>query len=185
MRDCARAHVALLRGINLGKRRIPMPELAAIFEAAGCEDVRTYIASGNVVFRAGAELAGQVPNLVADAIVEGYGFECPIVVRSANELDEVVAENPFAAEAAADPKTVHVAFLADRPAASAVAALDADRSPPDRFIVDGREIYLHYPEGSARSKLTNAYFDSALGTVSTARNWRTVLKLREMAKEGR
>lgn len=176
-------HVALLRGINLGSRRIPMPDLAGIFADAGCEDVRTYVASGNVVFRAGARLAGRIPDLVAAAIREGYGFHCPIVTRTAAEIDAVVAGNPFADEAAADPKTVHVAFLQDRPMMSKIEALDPDRSPPDTFVVKGREIYLHCPNGVARSKLTNQWFDSRLGTVSTARNWRTVRKLQEISED--
>jgi len=175
-------HVALLRGINLGSRRIPMPELAAIFQGAGCEDVRTYIASGNVVYRAGARLASRVADLVAKAIADEYGFDCPIVTRSAAEIDAIVEGNPFADEAAEDPKAVHVAFLKDRPAKARIEALDPDRSPPDRFVVRGCEIFLHCPNGVARSKLTNQWFDSRLATVSTSRNWRTVLKLQEMVR---
>lgn len=176
------AHVALLRGINLGARRIPMPALAAIFADVGCEDVRTYIASGNVVYRAGAKLAARIPDLVAEAIAEGYGFDCPVVTRRVVEIDAVVEGNPFADEAAADPKAVHVAFLRDRPAKAKVAALDPDRSPPDSFVVRGAEVYLHLPNGAARSRLTSAWLDSRLATVSTARNWRTVLKLRELLR---
>lgn len=183
MRNLARAHVALLRGINLGKRRIPMSELAAIFADAGCEDVRTYIASGNVLYRAAPTLAARIPGLVEEAIRKEHGFDCPVVGRSAAELDAIVAGNPFADAALSDPKTVHVAFLRDRPAKARVEALDPDRSPPDRFVVKGREVYLHYPDGAARSKLTNAYLDTTLDTVSTARNWRTVRKLQEMTRE--
>ena len=161
-----------------------MPELAAIFEEAGCENVRTYIASGNVVYRADANLARRIPDLVAEAIQEGYGFDCPIVTRNAAELEAVVAGNPYADEAATDPRTVHVAFLRDRPAKANVEALDPDRSPPDTFVVEGREVYLHCPDGVARSKLTNQWLDSRLETVSTSRNWRTVRKLQEMTKEG-
>lgn len=159
-----------------------MPELAAIFADAGCEDVRTYIASGNVVYRAAPALAARIPGLVEEAIRKGHGFDCPVVGRSAAELDTIVAGNPFADAALSDPKTVHVAFLRDRPAKSKVSALDPDRSPPDTFVVKGREVYLHYPQGSARSKLTNHWLDTRLGTVSTSRNWRTVVKLREMAR---
>ena len=80
-----------------------------------------------------------------------------------------------------DIKTLHVGFLDSVPAASLVAGLDSNRSPGDRFEVCGREIFLHLPNGVANSKLTNAYFDAALKTPSTFRNWRTVLKLAEMA----
>lgn len=175
-------HVALLRGINLGRRRIPMKDLARIFEEAGCADVRTYIQSGNVVYRAGAALARRIPDLVQAAIAEGYGFDAPVVTRTAAEIAAIVRANPYADKAAAEPKSVHVAFLKDRPVARAVSALDPDRSPPDSFVVRGREIYLHYPNGAGRSKLTNPWFDARLRTVSTSRNWRTVTTLEEMAR---
>jgi uncharacterized protein (DUF1697 family) len=174
-------HVALLRGINLGSRRLPMKDLAAMLGDAGCADVRTYIQSGNVVYRAVPVLARRVPGIVEKAIAERYGFECPVVTRSAAEIDGVIEANPFP-EAAAEPKTLHVGFLRDRPAKSRVAALDPDRSPPDAFVVRGREIYVYYPKGSARSKLTPQYFDPRLETLSTFRNWRTVLTLQEMLR---
>jgi uncharacterized protein (DUF1697 family) len=178
----AGVHVALLRGINLGKRRLPMKDLARIFEDAGCADVRTYIQSGNVLYRAGAALARRVPDLIQAAIAERFGFDAPVVTRTAAAIASIVRANPYADEAAADPKSVHVAFLADRPTASAVSSLDPNRSPPDTFLVRGREIYLHLPNGAARSKLTNPWFDARLGTVSTSRNWRTVTTLEEMAR---
>jgi uncharacterized protein (DUF1697 family) len=175
------AHLALLRGINLGSRRLPMKDLAAMLEEAGCADVRTYIQSGNVVYRAASALARRVPVIVQGAIAERFGFECPVVTRTAAEIEGVVKANPFP-EAAAEPKTLHVGFLRDRPTKSKVAALDPDRSPPDAFVVRGSEIYVHYPKGSARSKLTPQYFDSRLETTSTFRNWRTVLTLQEMLR---
>ena len=175
-------HVALLRGINLGKRRLPMKELARIFEKAGATDVRTYIQSGNVVYRAGAALGRRIPNLVEAMIAERFDFDVPVVTRTAAELTAIVRANPYAGEAEANPKSVHVGFLRDEPSASAVAALDPDRSPPDTFVVRAREIYFHFPNGMGKSMLTNPWFDSRLGTVSTMRNWRTVTTLEEMAR---
>jgi len=176
-------HVALLRGINVGgKHPVPMPELAALFAGAGCGDVRTYIQSGNVIFRADAALAARLPALAAEAIRERFGFPVPVVLRRADELAAAAAANPFLAEGA-EPKALHVAFLADAPAPAAVAGLEPDRSPPDRFLVVGREVYLHCPNGVARTRLTTAWLDSRLATVSTLRNWRTVLTLARMAAE--
>ncbi|HET6617887.1 MAG TPA: DUF1697 domain-containing protein [Gemmatimonadota bacterium] len=176
-------HVALLRGINLGSRRIPMKDLAAIFETAGCEDVRTYVASGNVVYRAGKALARRIPDIVGATIADTFGFDVPIVTRTAAEIDAVVRGNPFRGEDT-NPKIFHVAFLRDEPSKSKVALLDPARSPKDAFVVRGREIYINYAGGVAGSKLTMPYFDSRLGTVSTARNWRTVLTLQEMMRDG-
>jgi uncharacterized protein (DUF1697 family) len=102
-------------------------------------------------------------------------------LRSKAELEKAVANNPHL-EADADPKSLHVAFLADKPSAAQVKTLDPERSPGDSFLVKGREIYLLLPKGVARTKLTNDYFDRKLTTTSTLRNWRTLLKLCEMCK---
>ncbi len=173
-------HVALLRGINVGgKNKLPMVRLAALFAGAGCAEVRTYIQSGNVVFSASEALARRVPDLLSRAIADELGLEVPVLTRTGAELRDVVRQNPFL-RAGADLQSLHVGFLAAPPPASRVALLDPKRSPPDEFIVKGREIYLRLPNGAGKSKLTNQYFDSRLGTISTVRNWRTVLQLLEM-----
>ncbi len=173
-------HVALLRGINLaGKNRLPMKDLAAMFTDAGCGSVVTYIQSGNVVFVASAALARRIPTIIEKAISDSFGYQVPMVIRTRGELLQIARANPFL-RAGAEPGTLHVAFLAGSPAAAKVKALDPDRSPPDAFAVRGREIYLHCPNGFGRSKLTNAYFDSKLGTTSTVRNWKTVETLVEL-----
>jgi len=172
--------VALLRGINVsGKNKLPMADLVAIFERAGCSDVETYIQSGNVVFRAKNSLSGRLPMLISQALADRFGYRVPVLLRSAEELRSVVRGNPFL-RARADHRALHVVFLADKPSAEQVAALDPDRSPPDAFSVRGREIYLHCPKGLGRSKLTNKYFDAKLDTTSTVRNWKTVLQLAAM-----
>ena len=176
-------YVALLRGINVGGRNIlPMPELRALAEGAGCRAVRSYIQSGNLVFRAGAGLAPRLPELISGRITERFGFASPVILRSAAEMAAVAGANPFVA-AGAEAKTLHVMFLTDEPDPDAVAGLESGRSPPDAFVVRGREVYVCCPNGVARTKLTNAYFDRALATQSTARNWRTVLKLVEMSRD--
>jgi uncharacterized protein (DUF1697 family) len=174
-------HVALLRALNVGgANRLDMASLRAHFEAAGASAVRTYIQSGNVVFEASAGRAAQVTARVRARLASAHGLEVPIVLRSARELEAVVRGNPFLA-AGADPARLHLAFLAGRPAAAAVAALDPARSPPDAFEVRGREVYLHLPNGAARTRLSTAWLDSRLGTVSTLRSWRTVERLLAMA----
>jgi uncharacterized protein (DUF1697 family) len=179
--EAALAYVALLRGINVGGRnRLQMAALARMFVEAGCQDVRTYIQSGNVVFSAGRKAAEALPEIVPERIAERFGIKAPVILRSSVELGQVVAGNPFLAPGM-DAASLHVAFLAHEPEKRRIAALDPARSRGDSFAVRGREIYLHLPNGVARTKLTNAYFDTTLATVSTLRNWRTVLKLLEMA----
>ena len=174
-------HVALLRGINVGgKNMLPMKDLAAMFTNAGCASVSTYIQSGNVVFEASPALSRRIPTLIERAISDRFGYQVPVVTRSGAELGKIVRANPFL-EAGANIGTLHVAFLADSPAQAKIKALDPNRSPPDEFAVRGREIYLQCPNGYGRTKLTNGYFDSKLATTSTVRNWRTVVKLLELA----
>lgn len=173
--------IALLRGVNVGgKNRLPMKELTAVFAAAGCVRVETFIQSGNVIFERPAARAKEIPTRIERELAARFGHPIPLVIRTASELQAVVKLNPFLA-AGADPDSLHVGFLAAKPSAKAVAALDPERSPPDEFIVRGREIYFRFPAGLARSKLTNAYFDRVLETTSTVRNWRTVLALCELA----
>ena len=178
----AATHVALLRGINLGgSTTVPMKGLVELLAEAGCEDVRTYIQSGNAVFRAAPAVAAALPEAIPPRIAERFGARAPLILRTVAEWRAVVANNPFLA-AGADPATLHVMFLADRPAPMRIAALDPERSPPDEFAVIGREVYLRLPNGVGRSKLTNAYVDKTLATTSTARNWRTVTKLLALAE---
>jgi len=175
--------VALLRGINVGgKHRLAMSELVGLFEEAGCRGVTTYIQSGNVVFKASEALAGMVAKEVRSRILTRHGFDVPIVVRTARELARVMDGNPFLKERV-PTAALHVMFLSESPPASRAAKLDYAKSPGDSFVLVGREIYLHLPNGVARTKLTNAYFDAALGTISTGRNWATVAAIERLVRE--
>ena len=174
--------IALLRGINVGGRnKLPMAQLRTIVEGIGGLDVRTYIQSGNVVFTAPQSIARRAATTLSDALEREAGISSPVTLRTAEEMQEIVASNPYLVPGQ-DQGHLHVGFLADQPSAAAVAGLDPDRSPQDEFTVRGREIYLRCPNGLARTKLTNAYFDSRLETTSTVRNWRTTLKLLAMAQ---
>jgi uncharacterized protein (DUF1697 family) len=174
-------HVGLLRGINVGgKNKLAMKDLAAIFAAEGATSVKTYIQSGNVVFEAPERLASRLAKNATARIAEQHGLDVPVILRTASELAAVARGNPLLARGAR-PDSLHVIFLADTPSAKQVATLDPARSPPDRFELCGRDIYVCCPNGVARSKLTIAYFDSKLGTSGTGRNWRTVGKLVELS----
>lgn len=173
--------MGLLRAINVGgNNKLAMKDLVAVFVDAGCEDVRTYIQSGNVVFTAKAKVLDALPRTIPASIQKRFDIEVPLVLRSADELRVVLDSNPFT-ETSADPNSPYVAFLRDKPTKGRVSALDPKRSPGDEFVCCGREIYLKFGRGAGQTKLTNAWFDTQLGTVSTMRNWRTVRTLWEMA----
>ena len=170
-------YVALLRGINVGgNRKIPMGVLSQVFRDHDCSDVQTYIQSGNVVFKSIVADRVRLIKTLTAGIETQFGFPVPMVLRSAPQIKKVLSDNPFANETIPDDR-LHVMFLADPPDPVRVALLDPQRRPPDQIVCRGQEIYLWTPNGLADTKYTNAYIDSALHTISTARNWRTVNKL--------
>jgi uncharacterized protein (DUF1697 family) len=173
-------YVALLRGINVsGKNILPMKDLVEIFTDAGCQRVSTFIQSGNVLFTARPGAEGKLARELSRLIEARFGYRIPVILRTRAELQQAIANNPYAGEIP-DEKSLYLYFLQDLPAREAVAALDPNRSPPDAFAVKGREVYLHLPNGMGRTRLTNAWLDSKLKTVSTARNWQTTRKLLEL-----
>jgi uncharacterized protein (DUF1697 family) len=175
------SYVAFLRAVNVGgKNKVPMAPLRDALTAAGLEEVVTVLQSGNVVFGSRSSAAASA-KVVAATIEEAFGLRIEVVIRTGAELTAVAAANPFLDDKASrDAKTLHVAFLSARPKAASVKKLDADRSPPDAFAVHGREVYLSYPNGSGRTRLTLDYLEKTLGVTGTARNWRTVQRMAEL-----
>jgi uncharacterized protein (DUF1697 family) len=173
------AWVALLRGINLGGHHtVPMAALRSLVEELGHRDVATYVQSGNVVFTAAA--ARGVDDITAEleaALASRFGFAVPVVLRSRDEIERIAARHPFE-EREEEPAKLHVFFLAGEPEPARVAAWHPERYAPDEAVVDGREVYVHFPNGMGRSKFT---FD--FGTPATARNWRTVQALAAMVRD--
>jgi uncharacterized protein (DUF1697 family) len=179
-RDSVTRYVALLRAVNVGGRNsLPMGEL----RAALCEhypDVATVLQSGNVLLTSGRS-ASTTASDISRTIEDAFGLRVTVVVRSAAEIESIVRRNPFSgADVAANPAHLHVAFLEQHPAPEAISSLDATRSPPDAFVVSGCEVYLAYPNGSARTRLTLDYLETRLGVAGTARNWRTVGRLADL-----
>jgi uncharacterized protein (DUF1697 family) len=166
-------HLALLRAVNVsGRNKVPMAELRAAMTGAGFGNVRTYIQSGNVLFDHPSSDEATLRSELAALIETQFAVKSPVVLRSRDELADAIANCPFVPEPGAE-KHLHILFLGDTPSEEQVAALDPNRSPQDRFVVRGRDMYVQYTS-VPDSKLTNVYVDRVLGTVSTARNWRTV-----------
>jgi uncharacterized protein (DUF1697 family) len=174
--------VALLRGINLGPRnRIGMPELRDALTEAGYDEVRTYVQSGNVVL--GTDEAPSKLERACERLIETrFGLKVPVIVRTRDELAEVVMRNPLG-KVASDPKRYQVSFLSHELEAKRIEELDALATDGERLVALGRELYAWHPDGVARSKLWAKLASSNLGVKATARNWRTVETLLEMADE--
>ncbi len=175
--------VSLLRGVNLGPHnRIKMDALRALYERLSLQDVRTLLQSGNVVFRTKKRNPGQLAREIESAIEKQFSFCVPVILRTARELQNVVANNPFAGRQDIDPAKLLVTFLASQPTADSckkVAALDTGS---EEVQVRGREVYIYYSNGLARPKVSWTTIDKMLGTTGTGRNWNTVVKLSVLAK---
>jgi uncharacterized protein (DUF1697 family) len=174
--------IALLRGINLGARnRVSMPELRELLAGLGHEDVQTLLQSGNVVLTSD-ETGEQLEQSLERAIAGELGVESRVIVRTARELAGVVKRNPLA-DVADDPKRYQVSFLDGELGADALARLEAAAAPAERFVVAEREVYAWHPAGVARSQLWTLLAGRSLGVTATARNWRTVTALLELADD--
>ncbi len=169
-------YIVLLRGINVGgKNKLLMAELRASLEGAGFSDVVTYIQSGNVAMSGPSCDAEQIT-----AIIErDFDLRIPVVVRTAEQLRATIDNNPFP-EVEDEPKRLLVFFCADDVPAGAVDGFDMEPHAPDRLAAGAGELYVAYHAAASQSKLTNSVLDKLVGGVTTARNWRTVLKLAEM-----
>ena len=166
--------VLLLRGVNVGGRnRVPMDRLRGVLTDLGYDDVDTYIQSGNVAFDAPSR---PDPGHLSALLGRELGCLVPAVVLARSELVEVLERNPFGS-LETDPKLLHVLFFSHEPDADDVARLDHRRYAPDRFEITGRAAYVHFPNGSARSKLTIDVFERGLDVTATGRNLRTALRL--------
>ena len=174
-------YVALLRGINLGARnKVSMADLRDLFDALGAEDVRTYVQSGNVVFKSRVGNPAELIKVVERRIRSDLGLSVTVLLRTKAELAKVLGGNPFV-ESGRDPTKLHVTFLADRPDRARVRDLEEREFGPDEHRVVGREVYLYCPNGYGRTKLNNAYLEKQLGAAATTRNWKTVTNLVELA----
>lgn len=174
--------IALIRGINVGGRNpLPMELLRALCDDAGFRGARTYIQSGNVVFRAGKRELSRADVLLEDAIEGARGFRPRVIVRTLDEWIRAIEAGPFAGRDGVEPGKLLVMFLDSDPPASAKNALAGVKREGEEIALIGREVHLYFPDGVGRSKLSMAAVEKAAGASGTARNWNTVNKLREMA----
>lgn len=176
--------LGLLRGVNVGgHKRVPMAELRELCAELGFERARTYIQSGNVVFSSRLR-PGAAETRLAAGLERRFGFPVDVVVRTAQQWRAHVRSNPLRELAASDPSHVLLA-LARQPVPPAAAAELQERAQGgERVAAAGGALYIHYAGGVARSKLTPALIDRCAGASVTARNWRTVLELGRLAREG-
>ncbi|TAL35958.1 MAG: DUF1697 domain-containing protein [Spirochaetes bacterium] len=175
--------IAFLRGINVsGQKPVRMTDLVALFESLGYARVRTYIQSGNVVFEAAAGGVDALESDIGEAIRKKYGYEVTVIIRTADELRDIVAGNPLLKILGIAPDRFYVTLFDRIPDARKVAGLAMGEDDAERYEVKGREAYLYCPRGYGRSRLNNQAFEKKLGLAATTRSWKTMLALLEMTQ---
>lgn len=175
-------YVAILRGINVGgKRKILMKDLKLLFEELGFCNVQTYIQSGNVIF-CGREIASEVTlsEEIERAIFEKFGFEVPVILRTSEELAEILSNNPFLPKT--DVSRLHVTFLNDFPKEENVEKIKNINFSPDSFCLTGKNVFINCAGNYHKTKLSNHFFENKLKVKATTRNWKTVMKLQELCR---
>jgi uncharacterized protein (DUF1697 family) len=173
-------YIALFRGINLvGRNALPMASLRKLIEKIGCADVRTYIQSGNALFRTVAEPAA-LEERFAEAVSKAHGFRPRVLVLTRAQIARAAAANPFP-QAATKPATLHLFFLGTKPKSPDLEAIERVKAKSERWILKGKVFYLYTPDGFGTSKLAERV-ERLLGVEATARNWNTVTKLLELSK---
>jgi uncharacterized protein (DUF1697 family) len=176
--------ISMLRGVNLaGHRKVQMRELKTLYESLGLRNVQTHINSGNVIFKtAGRDLA-RLGKKIEDAIESHCGFHSDVILRTPAEMREVIARNPFASRPGLEPSRLAVSFLAGDPSPEAVEKVLAIEAKPEELRISGRELFVYFPNGMARPKLSMAQVERTLKTPATSRNLNTVRKLLELADQ--
>ncbi len=177
-------YITLLRGINVsGKNPIKMAELRTSLSGLDFSDLKTYIQSGNIVFKSKLKNEGRISNSIKEIIKKDFGFEVPTMTFTEEYLNNIIEKNPYLKDSSIELKTLHVTFLAEKPTAEKIKEIKNSDFLPDSFALGENAIYVHCPNGYGRTKINNTFFEKKLSVQATTRNWKTTLKLRDMTME--
>ena len=177
-----KTYIAILRGINLsGKNKIQMADLKEKLSTLNFRNIRTYIQSGNVIFKYQEASQSDLAKMVEDAILKNYRYKVPTTVLTEDELMEIVSNNPFKNAKYVDENRLYVTYLFDSPLKENIEKLIETSYLPDKIAFKNKTIYLYCPNGYARTKYTNTFIENKLKLIATTRNWKTSNKLVEIA----
>lgn len=160
-----------------------MVELKALYEKSGFKNVITYIQSGNVVFSADKKELNSLPDKISQLIFKKYGFTVPVIIRTVDEMQSIINENPLLKIKGIEIERLHVTFLSEHPDKDNLEKIKGYQYLPDQYTIPGKEVYLYCPNGYGISKLSNTFFENKLKVTATTRNWRTVNELLRIAKD--
>ncbi len=174
-------YISVLRGINVGGKRIlPMKNLISEMEKAGFSDIRTYIQSGNVIFKSDLNDYEVISQEIEHLIKSKFGFDVPVITLSGKELHDIIVNNPFLANGSYEIRELYVTLLNGQPAISDIEQFYMNNFGADSAVVIKKVVYLRIPGLSHQSKLTNNFIESKLKMKATTRNWKTILKISNM-----
>jgi uncharacterized protein (DUF1697 family) len=176
--------ISMLRGVNLGPHnRIKMDALRALYESLSLQDARTYVQSGNVIFRTKEKNTKKLAIKIQDAIEKTFKFRPVVILRTTQELRQAIDATPFESRRNLNPGKILVTFLADEPSRDAPAALASLKGYPEEIHLKGRELYIYFPDGAGRSKLPWSKVEKLFKVTGTARNWNSVMAMYQIATE--
>ena len=175
-------YISMLRGINVGgTKKVLMKDLVGLYESCGFTSVSTYVQSGNVVFDSREKNTEKLSETIENKIEQKLQFSCRCNHRTPQDLEKIIAKNPFLRKTSVVPQTLYVTFLSDAPDAQTLLDLQKVNSGADGFATNDREIFVHCPGGYGRTRLTNNFFETRLKRTATTRNWKTITTLLDMA----
>ena len=178
-----KTYISFLRGVNMtGHNSIKMADLKALFVKIGLTDAETFIQSGNVIFSKTGDITPAALSVnIEQAILEKFNYIVPVMIRTNQELSDLFSSNPFLGEADFDPSKMAVIFLHEEPSDIQLKKVENIDYPPDRFKIIGKEIFIYCPNGFGRTKLYTNFFEKKMGVTGTARNWKTITTILNMA----
>ena len=177
-------YIAMLRGINVsGHKTIRMEDLRTLCSGLGFHNVETYVQSGNIVFQTPIRNPAALSKRIGEKILQSFGFDAPVIVRTSKQMRKVITNNPFLKEKNVDSSKLHVTFLSETPQERSLKKLETLSTNPDRFYAAPQEIYLYCPSGYGKTKLSNVAIEKALSVRATTRNWKTTNTLSEMVSK--
>jgi uncharacterized protein (DUF1697 family) len=176
--------ISMLRGVNVGgHNKVKMDALRVLYESLKLEAPRTHVQSGNVIFRTKEKNCAALAKKIQNAIEREFGCRPEVILRTPEEFRKAIAASPFAGRRDVEPGKLQVTFLAAEPGPEARAKLLSLKSQPEELHLQGRELYIYFPNGAGRSKLPWSSVATLLKTTGTARNWNSVIKMLAIAEE--
>ncbi|SEK82562.1 Uncharacterized conserved protein, DUF1697 family [Maribacter orientalis] len=174
-------YVAFLRGINVsGKRKVPMAELRAMCERLNLQNVKTYIQSGNIVFKSSMVQTNEIAILLHNEIQKHFNFNVPVIVKTVNELSQIIEKNPFVSQEDITANRIYFVLLNSLPAIELLENLSEETFENEEYVVIDNCLYLKCALGYGKAKLNNNLIERKLKVMATTRNYRTMNKLQEL-----